>query len=334
MVNWGSKNKKVLLIDGDSTIPNLALMQMATWFKKSNTVDFLKLGVSYYPHRQNKVRQVDTRDHDLTLCSVIFNGTKKCIDGKDIIFGGTGHDLTTTTPEFVKNCTPDYSLYPENKISYGFLSRGCSRKCTFCVVPQKEGKTRIAQTIDEVVQHKKVKFLDNNILSLPDHEVLLAELGRRKIKCQFMQGLDLRLLTERNAELLKNLNYFGDYIFAFDNWKYRNAMVRKIELMNWVKPWKLKFYVYVDPEMDLLDHLKRIDWLLEHQCLPYVMRDQTCWSSENKDFFTDLAAWCNQPNLIKTLTFPEFLKKRHKNHTDSTREPRVLKLFLNTMARW
>ena len=45
--------------------------------------------------------------------------------------------------------------------------------------------------------------------------------------------------------------------------------------------------------------------------LPYIMRDISCWESEHKDFYTDLAAYCNQAAMFKKLTFEEFLNKRH-----------------------
>jgi hypothetical protein len=326
-MDWHIKNKKILLIDGDSTIPNLAIMQMSTWFKsQGNQVDFAKAGVSYYPNKRGKIVHFDTQQYDAALCSVIFNGTRECIRGDGIIWGGTGYDLTTELPYVTGQCEPDYSIYPDNNISYGFLTRGCSRKCTFCVVPQKEGKTRGDQELDRIVKHDKVKFLDNNILSWPKHKRVMAELVRRQTPCQFMQGLDVRLLDDENSKLLGQMNYTGDYIFAFDSWKYRKAVDRKLDLVSWRKPWRFKFYVYVNPAMDLFDHVARIEWLKSRECLPYVMRDQECWGSKYQDFYTDLASWCNQPGFFKKLTFSQFLVKRCeagsinqdrvKSHTD------------------
>jgi hypothetical protein len=43
------------------------------------------------------------------------------------------------------------------------------------------------------------------------------------------------------------------------------------------------------------------------------MRDAECYKSDKKDFYTDYAAYCNQPSFFKKLTFKEFLEKRHTN---------------------
>jgi len=333
MVNWNLQNRHVLLVDGDSTIPNLALMKMASWFKQhGNVVDFMKLRIPYYPNQRGKTQTVDTTGYDLALCSVIFEGAHNFITGDRLHFGGTGYDITSTAPAIVMNSESDYSLYPDNDTSYGFLSRGCTRKCYFCVVPQKEGLTKVDETLDQIIKHRKVKFLDNNILSLDNHEELLAELVARQTRCQFMQGLDIRYVTPANSALLRDLNYMQEYIFAFDDWKYRNEMARRIKLLSWRKPWKLKFYVYVAPHMKLSEHTNRINWLRDHECLPYIMRDQACWGSEYQDFYTDLAAWCNQPALFKNLDFYTFLARRHKTTKDPQRETTSANLYKRATA--
>lgn len=168
-------------------------------------------------------------------------------------------------------------------------------------------------TVDSIVRHKVTKFLDNNILALPNHKDILQELAEKQIKCQFNQGLDIRLLDSENSDLLSKINYLGEYIFAFDNWKYKTLVEQKMFFLSWRKPYQLKFFVYIHPEMPLAETVKRIVWLKENQCLPYIMRDISCWQSENSDFFVDLAAYCNQVNFFKKMEFSVFLEKRHKN---------------------
>lgn len=306
---------RILLVDVDSTIPNLALMRVSSFYKsQGHTVNLLSLGISYYPAKR-KAQIVDTSGYDKVFCSAIFKGTVDQVSFKgdtEIVFGGTGIDLKTTLPPEIEACDLDYSLYPDNDCSYGFISRGCLRKCYFCVVPQKEGKTRQVSQIDAIVKHKKVKFMDNNFLSLPNHMELLKEIVDKKIRCQFNQGLDIRLVTEENSLLLSKLNYMGEYIFAFDDWGYRKYIESKLTLLKWRKPWQLKFYVYVHPDMPLTDTINRVTLLQEWECLPYVMRDLSCWDSDKSDFYTDLAAYANQPNVFKKMTFQDFLMKRHK----------------------
>jgi len=180
-------------------------------------------------------------------------------------------------------------------------------------VPKKEGYIHKVTNVESIVRHKKVKFLDNNILSFPEHKEVLSKLIQMNVKCQFNQGLDIRLLDSENSDLLSKMNYLGEYIFAFDNWKYKTLIEKKILLLSWRKPYQVKFFVYIHPDMPLWETTKRVVWLKENLCLPYIMRDISCWGSENSDFFVDLAAYCNQVHLFKKMEFTMFLEKRHKN---------------------
>jgi len=315
----------ILLVDADSTIPNLALMKISThWKSKGYSVELIKLGISYYPSRKNKKHTIETGNFHKVYCSVIFDGSINYIDGDDIIYGGTGFSLTKTLPDFVESLEPDYSIYPKCDTSYGFISRGCIRKCYFCKVPKKEGGIRQVNNIDDIVRHKKVKFMDNNFLSLPNHKDMLKELISKNVKCQFNQGLDIRLIDEENSSLLSKLNYLGEYIFAFDDIKYNKIIKSKMKFLKWRKDWQFKFFVYVHPDMPIIETMKRVRILKKNKCLPYIMRDITCWGSENSDFYTDLSSWCNQPSFFKKMGFGEFIRKRTKN---KDRIRRSLELF-------
>lgn len=319
----GAERKmKVLLIDADSTIPNIALMKLSSWHKSlGDDVELVRANLPYFPNR--KKAPFIAKSADRTYCSVVFEGNKDFIIGEDIVFGGTGTDLSTKLSDEIEALTPDYSIYPDNDISYGFITRGCIRNCSFCKVPKKEGYIHKVANVDDIVRHTKVKFLDNNILALPEHKEILTELVLKKIKCQFNQGLDILLVDEENSELLSKMNYLGEYIFAFDNWKYRSIIEQKMLILSWRKPYQLKFFIYINPDMPLSETLNRITWLKSNQCLPYVMRDISCWSGKLSDFFVDIGAYCNQVHLFKKMNFPEFLEKRHKNKDRITNSRRL-----------
>jgi hypothetical protein len=303
---------KVLLIDADSTIPNIALMKLSAWYKSlGDDVELVRANLPYFPNK--KKIPFSPKSADKRYCSVVFEGNRDYIIGDDIIFGGTGFDLATKIPVVAEGFDPDYSIYPDNDISYGFITRGCIRNCSFCKVPEKEGYIHKVANVDDIVRHHKVKFLDNNVLALPEHKEVLSEIVSKNIKCQFNQGLDIRLLDFENSVLLSKINYLGEYVFAFDNWKYKTLIEEKMLFLSWRKPYQLKFFVYIHPDMPLVETVKRIVWLKENQCLPYIMRDISCWQGKNSDFFVDLAAYCNQVHLFKKMEFTVFLEKRHKN---------------------
>ena len=315
---------KVLLIDADSTIPNLALMRLSTWYKNIGaSVELLRLNIPYYPSKKKKICMVNTTGYDLSFCSCVFEGTREYVCGDGIQFGGTGVSLDIQLDREIENCAPDYSIYPDCDYSIGFISRGCIRNCEFCKVPEKEGALRQVSTWKEIVKHKSVKFLDNNFLALPNHKEILRELALARIKCEFNQGLDMRLLDLENSGLLSRLNYRGEYTFAFDDVSQFKIIAGKLPLLSWTKQWQIRMFTYISPKMDLENFVFRINYMREQKILPYVMRDISCWDSEISDFTTDLASWCNQPGLFKNMDFNVFLSKRHKNQnriTDSLKK--------------
>lgn len=304
---------KVLLIDADSTIPNLALMKLSSHHKRvGDKVDMVQVHLPYYPSRK-KFDYFVPDGYDKVYCSVVFQGNKEHIIGRNIEFGGTGVSLEKKLSDEVERMDCDYTLYPDNDTSYGFITRGCIRNCYFCFVPKKEGMIHKVNNINDIIRHKKVKFMDNNILAYEKHKGILQELVDKQTRCQFNQGLDIRLVDKENSELLSKMNYLGEYIFAFDDWAYVKLIEKKLPLLGWRKDYQFKFFVYVNPEMDFSNFMNRLNWMREHKCLPYFMRDIACWASDNSNFYTDLASYCNQPSFWKKMPFEEFLNKRYKN---------------------
>jgi hypothetical protein len=278
---------------------------------------------------------IDTDEYDKTYCSIIFDTNIGFVVGNNIVFGGTGISLEISLPDYVEICEPDYSLYPDNDISYGFMTRGCIRNCYFCKVPAKEGQIRLAHEPEDIIRHKKVKFLDNNIFAYKDHVRLFHKLLEINPLVQFNQGLDIRLLNEENSILLSKLRYIDNRQFAFDDIKYMDLIERKLNIMPWRKDFRTSFYVYVNPNMPLSDTVKRIEWLRNHKCLPYIMRDTTCWGTQYSNFYIDLAGWCNQPNFLISMNFDEYLYKRHVErypvHPNQERLDNHWKLYVENM---
>lgn len=305
---------KILLIDADSKIPNIALMKLSTYYKQlGHYIDFIKLNLSFYPHRRNKVQFIDTSKYDLAFCSVVFNNTIQFIQGDNIVFGGSGFDLFKKLSPDIENCPLDYSLYPENNRSYGFITRGCIRNCYFCIVPSKEGSIKQVDTIENIKKHKEVIFLDNNILAFNGHIEILQELIDKNIRHMWCQGLDIRLVNEKNAPLLKKLNHIEQITFAFDDIRYEDLLNEKMKLLQMNCDWNLRFYIYCNPNDDLSSLLRRIFWCKKYKVLPYIMRDISCYFSIYDHFYKDIAAWCNQPAHFKTKSFEEFMYMRSKN---------------------
>jgi hypothetical protein len=306
---------KILLVNVDSRF-NLAIRRMYSYFtEQGHEVEMKDLGLRGYPHKRHIT--IDAAGFDQVHVSNIFEQNADRVTVKncpDVVFGGIGsRDPDRRLPPEVESTPPYYA--PGEKISYGFITRGCIRKCWFCKVPKHEGALKEYNPVESIVRGvpgEIVKFLDNNILAYPHHMEVFRWLIERGTRCEFNQGLDFRLVNDENLDALARLNYEGEYIFAFDDPKYQKLLDKKIvQIKKYIpKPWKIKFYIYYHPDMDLPQLVDRVEWCRAHECLPYVMRDAACWGHNGEKFFIDYAAYCNQPSFFKNMNFYQFLKKR------------------------
>ena len=123
--------------------------------------------------------------------------------------------------------TPDYSIlghieydYPVRDAYFGYASRGCVRKCSFCGVPKLEGAqkempplARLVEGVDAVHGPRKdLVLMDNNITASSRFREVIAEirdlgfqagatfarLGEKpkKRRVDFNQGVDARILSK------------------------------------------------------------------------------------------------------------------------------------------
>ena len=159
---------KILLVNVDSRW-NMAIRKMYNYFLAEHDVSMVDLGFSGYPHKRTKV--IDGTGYDKVFVSNIFDINKdrvSVVNCSDVQFGGIGsNNPNLQLPCDIERAEPFY--YPDEDTSYGFITRGCIRNCWFCKVPKFEGKLKAYNTVESIVKHKKVKFLDNNILAYPEH---------------------------------------------------------------------------------------------------------------------------------------------------------------------
>ena len=159
-------------------------------------------------------------EYDIVYMSKVFTHTPDYTqvipNAREIIKGGTGYDVTSSLPEDVEFVTPDYTLYPyiDKKTAYGFLTRGCIRKCPWCIVPKKEGTIHPYQDVDDIAVDGRTNLIlmDNNILAAGEYGISqLKRIAERKYRIDFNQAMDARLVTDEIAELLASIKWM-DYI--------------------------------------------------------------------------------------------------------------------------
>jgi hypothetical protein len=275
----------------------------------------------------------------------------------NIHVGGTGFffDHAPNLPEEIEHHMPDYHLYDEwiaNEVkkaevekgvefnrerfmtqfkeytdySIGFVTRGCFRKCPFC----------INQKFDRVFEHspleefydptrKKICLLDDNFLGCSNWKSILQQLIATGKSFKFKQGLDERILTVEKCEMLFNLRYDGDFTFAFDSIKDYDLIHKKLEMIKKYNHRRksVKFYVLTGfastDATDIENTFKRIALLQQYQCLPYLMRymnkNDIPWkSSKYSSLYISMARWCNQPSIFKKMSFRQFCEANQALH--------------------
>ena len=192
---------------------------------------------------------------DITYASCIFtwNAKRRIGLSPKSIVGGSGIDLKTELPPEAEHSMPDYSLYTGVDFSLGFTSRGCIRKCPWCLVHEKEGGIRAVARIYEFWnrQHRKILLLDNNLLAASNWRQTMEDLIAEGLEVDFNQGLDIRLVNEESVSFLKLIKA-KQLRFSFDEMVYEKALRKGIELMTdqGIRSRKLLFYVLVGYDGD------------------------------------------------------------------------------------
>ena len=220
----------VLLIDVDGRIPNLALMKLGGWLHRQGRKVVLV--------RRDGWRRFDRAERAYASCIFCRRSSQRRLAklrerfSDRISIGGSGEDIKRRLPAEIEAAPADYSLYPElDGRALGFLTRGCPRRCPFCIVPQKEGGPRQVSELDELLQgRKKLVLLDDNLLAHPRADSFLAELAGRDIRVNFNQTLDISLIDRGRAALLRRLDC-ANYSFSRRNYHFSLNNARRLDMV-------------------------------------------------------------------------------------------------------
>lgn len=270
---------KIGLIAVDGTnFPNLPLMKLSAWHKaRGDSVEW------YMPMTSGHM--------DKVYMSKIFSFTPDYgypIDADEIEKGGSGYCISlvdgkevfdasknVNLPHDIEHIYPDYSLYGITDTAYGFLSRGCPRGCEFCHVKDKEGRKayKVADLSEFWRGQKRLVLCDPNILACKEWRGLLQQVIDSNALTNFNQGLDIRLMTDEKAEMLKQIKVDTVH-FAWDRYQDKEIVVPRFakfaKRTGW-GPRKMSVYVLCGYDTTFEQDLERIYTLRDLGFEPYVM---------------------------------------------------------------
>lgn len=286
---------KVGLIDVDGhNFPNYALMKISAYHKNiGDTVEWANPLFGEY---------------DLIYKSKIFTFTPDNSDVYDckVLKGGTGYDIKSKLPECIESHTMlDYSIYPQFNFSIQFLSRGCIRRCPFCLVREKEGFIYPVEPLNLNPKGEWIEVLDNNFFANPEWKKSVEYLisTGRKVN---LHGVDVRIMDEEQAYWLNKLKLKTNIHIAWDL-PSLDLTEKLKEITKYIKPYKLTCYVLIGFNSTTDQDLYRLETLKRIGILPFVQpyRD---YSNDRKpsQYEKDLSRWANRSWLFKSVDFKDY----------------------------
>ena len=324
----GASDKCIAIIDADligrkrHRFPNLVCLKLSGYWKEKGADVILKTDYE------------DLDIYDKVYISKVFTDTpidENILTLPNVEYGGTGffYDKAPNLPYEIEHHMPDYHLYDvwvKEQIeaggkriefkgyldySIGYITRGCFRKCEFCV-NKKYDKAFLASHLEEFLDpsRPKICLLDDNFLSHPKWKDLLRGLMDTGKPFKFKQGLDERLLTDEKVEMLCHAKYDGQIIFAFDSVKDYDLIETQLKRIRKYTDKIFTFYVLVGFESqdvrDIENAFIRICLLMKYRCLPYIMRYEKYKESPYRGIYVTLARWCNQPSMFKKTSLRQY----------------------------
>ncbi|WP_345255247.1 hypothetical protein [Flaviaesturariibacter amylovorans] len=290
------------MVQVDGAYPNLALMQVATFHEAQGHL------VEWYQG------PLWDDQYDRIYASKIFSFSEmpQLPTGKTLV-GGTGIDFKNRLPAEIEECVPSYSLYPACDYHIGFSMKGCRFVCKFCCVPQKEGRPKLNSTIDGLLLNPKggdrLMLLDNDFFGGPEWKANLLRIRELNLKVCFIQGLNIRIITEEQAELLATVRYYNSrfnqrYLtFAWDKYKDGRIVKEGIQRCNaaGIPCTRMQFFVLIGFDTTPEEDLERVMTLADMGCMPYVMP-----YNKSDPYQKAFTRWVNHRATFKSCSWTEY----------------------------
>lgn len=299
---------KVGVVQADGSIPNLALMQICSYHERAGDT------VVWYDG------PIFGSDCEKVYVSKIFSFTKLSpYLPADAIIGGTGVSFTNRLPAEIEAAVPSYTLYPACNYHLGFSMKGCRFACKFCCVPQKEGRPKINSTIDGLLLNPKggnrLMLLDNDFFGGAEWRANLERIIELKLRVCFVQGLNIRIITSEQAQLLAKCRYVNKkfnqkYLtFAWDRFNDGKLIEKGIAVCeaSGIPAKRMQFFVLIGFDTTPEQDLHRVMWLKGKGCLPFAMP-----FNKSDRYQKAFCRWVNKRNIFKSCTWEDYKYNKFK----------------------
>ena len=120
---------------------------------------------------------------------------------------------------------------------------------------------------------KNIVILDPNSIACKEWKDILQQLIDSGAWVDFSQGVDIRMMTEEKAEMIKQIKTKNIH-FAWDRYEDRDIVIPRFERFKAITDWdkrKLTVYVLINFDTTIEQDLERIYTLRNLGYWPYVM---------------------------------------------------------------
>lgn len=290
----------------NTNYPNLALMKISAYHKRNGD------HVEWY---------TPFGHYDKLYMAKVFSFTEDygqwITNAESIEKGGTGYDISKNLPYEIDRLQPDYSCYPQIDAStaYGFLTRGCPNKCKWCIVPKKEGEIAPYMDIEEIAVdgRKNIVLMDNNVLASDYGLQQIEKIIRLKLKVDFNQGLDARLVTPEVAQLLAKVRWIKRIRFGCDTPAQIAECERATSLIDKFG-YKGEYFFYCILMDDFKESFARVNhWRGKgYRFLPHAQpyREIDNLAQVIPQWQKDLASWADKKWVFRSCEFKDFSPRK------------------------
>ena len=187
-------------------------------------------------------------------------------------------------------------FYLKNGVT--FTSKGCNNNCSWCLVPEYEGKLRELPDFSDghIIQ-------DNNLLqcSLGHIKEVFDMLRSQRKAAVFSGGIDARLVTDPIAELFRSIR-IRTLFLAADTTASLLPLQEAVEKLSFLRRDKLQCYVLIGKDEDIRKSEFRLKRVWEIGCLPFAQlyQPRDHWIGYNSEW-KDLARQYSRPAITKAV---------------------------------
>lgn len=318
---------KIAIINSSHPTYNLAAHHMLVQFKREGHEVYFSPRADLWSQRCDKAYFSAIFTYDLP--TLVLDALNLKASGVEVEIGGPA---VTAMPEYVEKMTglkPHLGLderfeHVPGKYKMVFTSRGCIRRCPWCIVYKVE-PNRVEYDDFPIPIGQNPYIGDNCILATSwEHQKLVVERMKDVRSLDINSGFDCRLFTEEHYQLYSKL-HLEAWRLAFDSMGVEKEFERAVGILKEhdIDYRRILVYCLIGfPGTTFEECIYRLEKTRALGCSPYPQKYTPLDTVDARDYIApgydkeklDMLRtyWCN-PSAWRSCTWQEFSRKYKPN---------------------